>query len=215
MKKITFFLVLMSFFLINACDKEKEVNQTESNIEKETIGDNELIMENIELFAIQQYIDEENRIIYNLFFIIKDGSIYTMNYVTNVGGSDDNSFIKKFFNFDNNIWGLVNGIKKVGKLSDAENGLLKECLPKVNKDSGYFKADKEKIPDVEEVVYYKIYCCIGENDRSKDTFCIAKNGKLIGKLYETYDKDALKLLEMLENNVIYSEWSNVYLNTVH
>ncbi|NLP26733.1 MAG: hypothetical protein GX365_05250 [Clostridiales bacterium] len=220
MKKIKLLLISISFVInLTACrsysDKLNNLSEMETiskidNLEnsENTNKKNTLSIEGL-LFTIQRNHPHDNdRNMFYLFCVQRDGSAYSLNYSIEKDGVYNYDFIKKLYSCDNSVWGYADNIELLGSLSDFEIETLNNHVENINLNSNFYDRnidDAGMAPDVEETINYTVYCYIpdGENMIS---FHVQSYGEHKGTSYKTHDENALSTMDIIKKTQYFKEW---------
>lgn len=97
-------------------------------------------------------------------------------------------------------------INYLGRLESNDAEILTESIANINLKSEYYSRENDITPDVEDSVYYTIYCYVTAENGEKSSFRVKSYGDNTGRSYETMDINAISIFQMIQNSKPYETW---------
>lgn len=207
-------LLLFSLFSFASCGIPHESDAFMASSESTSIAskhDNEktsVNTDNLCMTIARNYPYNQNKNAYSILCVTLTGDVWETTYSLNADGSDENKFFYKLYNCDESVWALASKTNHLGRLELNDVDLLAESIHNINLESEYYSRENVITPDVEDSVYYTVYCYVTAGNGEKRSFHVKSYGDNTGLSYETMDVNAISIFQMIQNSKPYETWLN-------
>lgn len=162
--------------------------------------------DNLCMTIVCNYPGSQNEYSYFILCIFLNGDVWETTYSLNADGSDENKFLYKLYTCDDSVWTLVPKLSYLGRLELNDVEILTESITNIDLKSEYYSRENDITPDVEDSVYYTIYCYVLAKDGGKKSYHVKSYGDNTGCSYETMDVNAISIYQMIQNTKFYEIW---------
>lgn len=184
----------------------EENTSTNQTLPYDANDDSSINTDNLCATIVCNYPYSQKEYSYYILCVSLNGDVWGTTYSLNADGSDVNKFFYKLYSCDESVWTLTSKTNYLGKLELNDIEILTESIADINLKSEYYSRENDITPDVEDSVYYTIYCYVTAENGEKSSFHVKSYGDNTGRSYETMDINAISIFQMIQNSKPYETW---------